>query len=63
MPNGAGGVFGLFYPGGAAETFEAAREVINCCHITFAKGHCARNTHTNPLAGAAGPYPARHIGR
>jgi hypothetical protein len=29
----------LFYLGGAAETFEAAREIINCYHITFIKGH------------------------
>jgi cyclopropane-fatty-acyl-phospholipid synthase len=29
----------LFYLGGAAETFEAAREIINCYHITFLKGH------------------------
>lgn len=29
----------LFYLGGAAETFEAAREIINCYHITFMKGH------------------------
>jgi hypothetical protein len=29
----------LFYLGGAAETFEAAREIINCYHITFCKGH------------------------
>mgnify|MGYP000051685619 CR=1 FL=1 len=29
----------LFYLGGAVETFEAAREIINCYHITFAKGH------------------------
>lgn len=28
-----------FYLGGAAETFEAAREIINCFHITFVKGH------------------------
>jgi cyclopropane-fatty-acyl-phospholipid synthase len=32
----------LFYLGGAAETFEAAREIINCYHITFVKGHFAR---------------------
>ena len=31
----------LFYLGGAAETFEAAREIINCYHITFVKGRCA----------------------
>jgi cyclopropane-fatty-acyl-phospholipid synthase len=31
----------LFYLGGAAETFEAAREIINCFHITFVKGHFA----------------------
>jgi cyclopropane-fatty-acyl-phospholipid synthase len=29
----------LFYLGGAAETFEAAREIINCYHVTFVKGH------------------------
>jgi cyclopropane-fatty-acyl-phospholipid synthase len=32
----------LFYLGGAAETFEAACEIINCYHITFEKGHFAR---------------------
>ncbi|MGZ5033341.1 MAG: class I SAM-dependent methyltransferase [Usitatibacter sp.] len=31
----------LFYLGGAAETFEAVREIINCYHITFVKGHFA----------------------
>jgi cyclopropane-fatty-acyl-phospholipid synthase len=31
-----------FYLGGAAETFEAAREIINCYHITFEKGHFSR---------------------
>ena len=32
----------LFYLGGSAETLEAAREIINCYHITFVKGHFAR---------------------
>ena len=32
----------LYYLGGAAETFAAAREIINCYHITFVKGHFAR---------------------
>lgn len=32
----------LFYLGGAAETFEAARENINSFHITFVKGHLSR---------------------
>lgn len=32
----------LFYLGGAAETFDATREIINCYHITFVKGHFAR---------------------
>ena len=32
----------LFYLSGAVETFEAAREIINCYHITFVKGHFAR---------------------
>lgn len=31
----------LFYLGGAAETFEAAGEIINCYHLTFVKGHSA----------------------
>jgi cyclopropane-fatty-acyl-phospholipid synthase len=31
----------LFYLGGAAETFEAAREIINCYQVTFVKGHFA----------------------
>jgi len=39
----------LFYLGGAAETFEAAREVINCYHITFVKGHFARSGHSTTL--------------
>ena len=29
----------LFYLGGAIETFESAREIINCYHVTFVKGH------------------------
>ncbi len=32
----------LFYLGGAAETFKAAQEKINCYHITFVKGHFGR---------------------
>ena len=32
----------LFYLAGAAETFEAAREIINCFHIRFFKGHFAQ---------------------
>ncbi|MGA8006841.1 MAG: class I SAM-dependent methyltransferase [Burkholderiales bacterium] len=39
----------LFYLGGAAETFEAAREIINCYHITFVKGHFGRRGPTAPL--------------
>ena len=31
----------VFYLSGAAETFEAAREIINCYHVTFVKGHSA----------------------
>jgi cyclopropane-fatty-acyl-phospholipid synthase len=38
----------LFYPGGAAETFEAAREVINCYHVTFVNGHFARSGRSQP---------------
>ncbi len=39
----------LFYLGGAAETFEAAGEIINCFHITFVKGHFAyRGRATSP---------------
>ena len=37
----------LFYLGGAAETFEAEREIINCYHIAFVKGHF---THMGGLA-------------
>ena len=33
----------LYYLGGAVETFEAAREIINCYHVTFVKGHFARS--------------------
>jgi cyclopropane-fatty-acyl-phospholipid synthase len=39
----------LFYPGGASETFEASREIINCFHITFAKGHFSRSGSSVPL--------------
>ena len=38
----------LFYLGGAAETFEAAREIINCYHVTFVKGHFARSGRSPP---------------
>ena len=38
-----------FYLGGAAETFEAAREIINCYHITFVRGHFARPGRSVPL--------------
>ena len=40
----------LFYLGGATETFEAAREIINCYHITFVKGHFARKSRPVPSA-------------
>ena len=36
----------LFYLAGAAETFTAAREIINCYHITFVKGHFAHSDMT-----------------
>ncbi|WP_018609187.1 class I SAM-dependent methyltransferase [Uliginosibacterium gangwonense] len=39
----------LFYLGGAAETFEAVQEIINCYHITFVKGHFARRGRSVPL--------------
>ena len=39
----------LFYLGGAAETFEAAREIINCYHITFVKGHFTRRGRSAPM--------------
>ena len=39
----------LFYLGGAAETFQAVREIINCYHITFVKGHFGRRGPTAPL--------------
>ena len=38
-----------FYLGGAAETFEAAREIINCFHVTFVKGHFARLGASVPM--------------
>lgn len=38
-----------FYLGGAAETFEAEREIINCYHVTFVKGHFARRGRSVPL--------------
>ena len=39
----------LFYLGGAAETFEAACEIINCYHITFVKEHFGRGGPSIPL--------------
>ncbi|HWR87839.1 MAG TPA: class I SAM-dependent methyltransferase [Acidiferrobacterales bacterium] len=39
----------LFYLGGASETFAAAREIINCYHITFVKGHFARRGRSTPI--------------
>jgi cyclopropane-fatty-acyl-phospholipid synthase len=39
----------LFYLGGSAETFEAAREIINCYHVTFVKGHFSRPGRSVPL--------------
>ena len=38
----------LFYLGGAADTFEAVRESINCYHVTFVKGHFARSGRSPP---------------
>jgi hypothetical protein len=35
--------------GGAAETFEAAREIINCYHVTFVKGHIAHRGQSAPI--------------
>jgi cyclopropane-fatty-acyl-phospholipid synthase len=40
----------LFYLGGAAETFEAAREIINCYQITFVKGQFARRASAALMA-------------
>jgi cyclopropane-fatty-acyl-phospholipid synthase len=40
----------LFYLAGAVETFQAAREIINCYHITFVKGHFARAGRTTPAS-------------
>jgi cyclopropane-fatty-acyl-phospholipid synthase len=39
----------LFYLAGAAETFEAAREIINCYHITFVKGHFPGKGRSTPI--------------
>jgi cyclopropane-fatty-acyl-phospholipid synthase len=39
----------LFYLAGAAEPFTAAREIINCYHITFAKGHFPGKRLSNPI--------------
>jgi cyclopropane-fatty-acyl-phospholipid synthase len=39
----------LYYVAGVTETFEAAREIINCCHIEFVKGHCARMSRPAPI--------------
>ncbi|WP_417068525.1 class I SAM-dependent methyltransferase [Niveibacterium terrae] len=41
----------LFYLGGAAETFSAANEIINCYHLTFVKGHFTRQGQRNSAAG------------
>jgi cyclopropane-fatty-acyl-phospholipid synthase len=49
----------LFYLGGAAETFEAAREVINCYHITFVKGHSA--SRGGPMLVMAGESAERSV--
>ena len=38
-----------FYLGGAVETFEATREIINCFHVTFVKGHFSRTGRSVPL--------------
>lgn len=39
----------LFYLAGAAETFEAAGEIINCYHITFVKGHFPGKRLSTPI--------------
>jgi cyclopropane-fatty-acyl-phospholipid synthase len=39
----------LFYLAGAAETFKAAGEIINCYHITFVKGHFPGKRLSNPI--------------
>ena len=39
----------LFYLAGAAETFEAAGEIINCYHITFVKGHFPGKGPSTPI--------------
>jgi len=39
----------LFYLAGAAETFEAASEIINCYHITFVKGHFPGKSRATPV--------------
>jgi len=39
----------LYYLAGATETFEAAREIINCYHIEFVKGHFARMSRPAPV--------------
>jgi len=49
----------LFYLGGAAETFEAAREIINCFHITFVKGHFARQGASMPMDRLIDAAPRR----
>ncbi|MGE5095407.1 MAG: class I SAM-dependent methyltransferase [Betaproteobacteria bacterium] len=59
----------LFYLGGAAETFEAVREIINCFHITFVKGHFAHRGDALRAAprfagdGESAPVRARAHGR
>ncbi len=39
----------LFYLAGAAETFSAEREIINCYHITFVKGHFPGKGRSTPV--------------
>lgn len=39
----------LFYLAGSAETFTAAREIINCYHIAFVKGRFAQGDITLPV--------------
>jgi cyclopropane-fatty-acyl-phospholipid synthase len=51
----------LFYLGGAAETFEAAREIINCYHITFVKGHFAYRGRSTPITTHESAHPTRPL--
>ena len=50
-----------FYLAGAVETFAAAREIINCYHITFVKGRFAQFPPPAPRRGTGEPSAQEDI--